>query len=185
MAIIFFMHYIIAILYSLQDLILGILDKFVAGEGFEEAILKDTWGAINNAKGWDGVSVVITIYVIVYYELKFFLMYLKRLFTVGFLITVSPLITISYAIDAAGDGKTQVFNRWLKEMIFNIFIQVIHAVIYAIFIMSAAEIAKQIPILGAVLFSTLSRAVRIIRTSLQIDSSFTKSESLLSRFKKK
>jgi len=111
-------------------------------------------------------------------------MYFKRFITVGFLITISPLITISYAIDAAGDGKTQIFNTWLKEMVFNIFIQVIHAIIYIIFVISAAEIAKEIPIMGAVLFASLSRAVKVIQTSLHLNSSFTKSKSLLKMFKK-
>lgn len=82
-------------------------------------------------------------------------MYFKRFLSVGFLIIISPLITITYSIDKAGDGKAQAFGTWLREMVFNIFIQIIHAVIYIVFIFSAAEIAKQIPLLGILFLDTI------------------------------
>jgi hypothetical protein len=42
---------------------------------------------------------------------------------VGFLILISPLITISYAIDKMGDGRAQALNNWFKEFIYNVIIQ--------------------------------------------------------------
>ena len=70
-------------------------------------------------------------------------------------------------------------------MVFNIFIQIIHALIYAVFVISAGEIAKQVPIMGAILFMSLSRAVKVVRTTMKLSSDITKSESLFKRLQKK
>lgn len=63
----------------------------------------------------------------------FLIMYIKRMLTIGFLIVISPLITITYSIDKMGDGKSQALNAWLKEFVFNVLIQPFHCVIYLIF----------------------------------------------------
>ena len=118
--------------------------------------MKATWAAIWTANGWNSVPVTITIWVLVYYQLKFFIMYFNRKLSIAFLAITSPLITITYAMDAVKDGRTQIYNKWFREMMFNIFIQIIHALVYAVFVISAGEIAKQIPIMGAILFMTLS-----------------------------
>ena len=56
--------------------------------------------------------------------------YYKRLFMVGFLIVIFPLVAFSYAIDKIADGKSQAFNTWLKEYMLNVFVQSFHAVVY-------------------------------------------------------
>lgn len=147
--------------------------------------MKVTWAAIWSANGWDSVPVTITIWVLVYYQLKFFIMYFNRKMSIAFLTIASPLITVTYAMDAVKDGRTQIYNKWFREMMFNIFIQIIHALVYAVFVLSAGEIAKQIPIMGAILFMVLSRATKVIRTTLKLSSDITKSESLFKRLQRK
>ena len=39
------------------------------------------------------------------------IMFIKRLVTVSFLVLISPLISITYALDKAGDNKSQVLNK--------------------------------------------------------------------------
>ena len=70
-------------------------------------------------------------------ELVFVLMYLKRIITLGFLIVIAPLITVTYSIDKIGDGKSQALNTWLKEFISTVLIQPFHCVIYIIFVNTA------------------------------------------------
>lgn len=60
--------------------------------------------------------------------------------TVGFLIIIAPLITITYSIDKIGDGKAQALNAWLKEISYNILIQPFHCVIYLAFFGAIYEI---------------------------------------------
>ena len=64
----------------------------------------------------------------------FLLMYIKRMLTIGFLIVISPLITITYSIDKAKDGKAQALNTWFREFMVTVLIQPFHCIIYLIFI---------------------------------------------------
>ena len=61
------------------------------------------------------------------------IMFIKRFITVSFLALIAPLITITYAMDKAGDNKSQILNTWLKEFCYNVFVQVIYALSYLIF----------------------------------------------------
>ena len=53
---------------------------------------------------------------------------------IGLLVVVSPLITCTYSLDKAGDGKAQALGAWLKEFIYTILIQPFHCIIYMCFI---------------------------------------------------
>lgn len=64
--------------------------------------------------------------------LQFLIVYMKRLITVIFLIAIFPLVSISYALDKIGDGKSQAFNNWTKEFILQVFVQSFHAVNYVL-----------------------------------------------------
>mgnify|MGYP003290350694 CR=1 FL=1 len=64
--------------------------------------------------------------------LTLIILYFKRLLMTIFLMIVFPLVTISYAIDKLGDGKSQAFGNWCKEFVLNVFIQSFHAIVYVI-----------------------------------------------------
>lgn len=93
--------------------------------------------------------------------IAFVLMYIKRTLVLGFLIVISPLITITYSIDKMGDGKSQALNAWMKEFIFTVIIQPFHCIIYLVFydsIMSSVQglgeldLGKMIFAVGSALF---------------------------------
>ncbi|MBO5004609.1 MAG: hypothetical protein J6D03_05070 [Clostridia bacterium] len=121
---------------------------------------------------------------LVYYQVKFFIVYFKRLLEVGFLISISPLVTITYPIDKVGDGRAQAYKTWLTMITYNIFIQLIHAIVYVIFIFSAAEIAKTVPIIGILFLTTLSRTEKIIKTTFGLKGKGFSDEKLLDKLKK-
>lgn len=121
---------------------------------------------------------------LVYYQVKFFIVYFKRLLEVGFLISISPLVTITYSIDKVGDGRAQAYKAWLTKIIYNIFIQLIHAIVYVVFIFSAAEIAKTVPIIGILFLTTLSRTEKIIKTTFGLSEKGLGDEKLLDKLKK-
>lgn len=64
--------------------------------------------------------------------IQFLIVYMKRLLTIIFLIAIFPLVTISYAVDKIGDGKSQAFDNWYKEFVLQVFIQSFHAVNYVL-----------------------------------------------------
>lgn len=64
--------------------------------------------------------------------LSFIFIYFKRLLSVIFLIIIFPLVTISYAVDKIGDGKSQAFDAWVKEYTLNVFMQTFHVISYVL-----------------------------------------------------
>lgn len=180
----FVMQYIVIFLINLQQALLQIVATWAQGKGFEEQIIKDIWETLKNSYGWNNVWVVIEYCMLVYYQVKFFIVYFKRFLEVGFLIAISPLVTITYPIDKAGDGKAQAYSAWLSKMVYNIFIQLIHAIVYIVFIFSAAEIAKKAPVIGILFLTTLSRIEKIIKTTFGLRGKGLGDEKLLDKLKK-
>ena len=96
-------------------------------------------------------------------EFKFFMMYIRRTLAVAFLVIISPLISITYSIDKAGDGQAQAFQNWFKEYLINILIQPFQAMLYLVFVYSANEIAIKAPIVGIIFLFSLTRAEKIVK----------------------
>lgn len=88
----------------------------------------------------------------------FLIMYIKRMLTIGFLIIISPLITITYSIDKMGDGKSQALNAWLKEFVFNVLIQPFHCIVYIVF----ADVAMDLVVGDRTLASAVLAIIMII-----------------------
>lgn len=77
---------------------------------------------------------------IVIQTVTFVFLYMKRMVTIGFLIIIAPLITITYSMDKIGDGKAQALNKWLKEFVYNILIQPFHCILYLSFAKVAMDL---------------------------------------------
>ena len=107
-------------------------------------------------------------FVLVFYQLKFFIMYLFRVLKIFILTIVSPLMCVTYPIDAMGDGKAQGFNNWFRRVMMEIFIQPIHLVIYIVFIYSAGEIAKTQPLIGIIFIIALDYSEKIVRNAFKL-----------------
>ena len=191
----FVLHYIIIISINLSGAIVKILDPVKEGSsvskvGFERELLLGTEvneetkvmmlngdvvvirsgleRSMRNLKGWYLAEVSILYWVLIYYQLKFFFLYIKRLLTMGFLITIAPLVTVTYSIDVMGDNKAQAFKTWMKEFMVNVFIQPVHAIVYLIFMVTAFEIVAVAPLFGIVFLMGMSRGEKIIKEMLDI-----------------
>lgn len=147
------------IFYSVEQ---SILD---GGKVFEGTIRTQT---LNYTFSLSGLQ--LTFWSIVYWcllimEIKFLWTYIKRFLMVGFLIAISPLITITYSIDKAGDGRAQAFSNWMQEFTINVFIQPLHAIIYLIFVLTANNIAESSPLVAVAFFlamGTVEKMVKVI-----------------------
>ena len=180
----FVMQYIFIFLLGLQESLLEIVATWANGQGFEEKIVENVISTIAKASGFNAVTSIIEYCMLVYYQVKFFLVYFKRFLEVGFLLVISPLVTITYPIDKIGDGKAQAYSAWFTRIVYNMFLQLIHATVYIIFIYSAGEIAKKAPILGILFLTTLSRIEKIIRSTFGLKGKGLSDEKLLDKIKK-
>ena len=135
----------------------------------EKDILGNLWNTLNKTDGAQKIYIVILYMVLTYYELKFFIMYMFRVFKVFILTIIAPIISLTYPIDTIGDGRAQAFNHWLRMIMMEIFVQPIQLVIYIIFVYSASEIAKTVPIIGIIFIIALDNGEKIIRKALKIE----------------
>ena len=134
------------------------------GAVFDEALLKSIW-----ASGIGGLFSTVMYIMVKGQSLMWFVYYMKRMVTVGFLIMIAPLITITYALDKLGDNKAQAFNTWLKELGYNILIQPFHCILYVAFFGAIAEMLNESNynisayILAFVVFLFMRKAEEILK----------------------
>lgn len=175
------------ILFALPYIMVGILVISKEVMGLFEGILKGICGdevilfedklldnaGTSSAKGFSMIIPSILYTVITFYQVKFFWMYFKRVFTTAFLIVISPLVLVQHAFDKIGDGEAGAFKVWLTEFALNIAMQPIHAVVYSIFMVIAANIMESAPLMAVIFFAALSRTERVVRGLLNIRKSNT------------
>lgn len=162
-ALIFILHYIVLFLITLSNGLVTMLSSLApqAETPFEYATLQ----RINNAEsqGWNYFLQTILYAMLVWYQFKFFFMYLKRVISNAFLILISPLVTVTYAIDKSNDCKAQAFNSWLEEFITNTFIQPMHLLLFLVLLYSAGAIAELYPIIAILFMFGIGQGEKLLR----------------------
>lgn len=119
------------------------------------------------------VGYAICFLVLVFYTVFFCYVYAKRLLYVIFLTIIAPLVAISYPLDKIGDGKSQAFDLWLKEYIFNLLIQPFHLLLYLVLITSAFELAGTNVIYSLIAIGFMTPAEKFLRKMFGFDKTTT------------
>ena len=166
LVLVFVLHYVIIIIITFSEVLIDLV-RTVKQPGFEGELFIKLYDG--EYKGWQALGMPVILLVMVYLQFKFFLIYLKRVIIAAFLIIISPLITITYAIDKADDNKAQAFENWMKEMILIAFIQPMHAILFIIFIASAGEIAKFSTLVALLILWSLSKGEAILRMIFKLN----------------
>ncbi len=86
--------------------------------------------------GLMGMLMYITL---VFMAFKYTLIYIKRFLTLAVLTLMAPGIGVAYALQKVLSGKSTSLKSWLTEYLLNLLIQVVHALMYAIFISAALK----------------------------------------------
>ena len=90
-----------------------------------------------DAKLSNGIIGMVMYMAMVFMAVKYTFIYLKRLLTIMVLTLMAPGVGVAYALQKVLTGKSQALKTWMTEYIMNVIIQIIHALIYAIFISQA------------------------------------------------
>lgn len=118
-----------------------------------------------------GVPATIMYTVLIWYTLKFVLMYTKRFLIVFLLSILGPLLMVYDLIIKTIKGQSSVRIDWIKEYTFNVLIQVVHAFVYLVFVpltlsLASASIAGFIVMF--ILLKFLLEADKLIRQIFNI-----------------
>lgn len=111
--------------------------------------------------------------VLVFYTIFFTFTYLKRVLMMAFLTVIAPFVAVTYPIDKISDGQAQAFNKWLKEYIFNLLIQPVHLLLYALLISMAFDLAGQNIIYSLVAIGFMIPAEKFVRSLFGFDKAST------------
>lgn len=178
-ALIFIMHYIIIITISVSNALVDIFYNSVGNiqnanmENYVASMLTKSFSPLATL-GW-GATLVYCAFVGI--SLAFLVQYIKRMVTIGFLILISPIITVTYSMDRIGDNKSQALDAWLKEFVYNILVQPFHCLIYLVFASTAVQLLDQktigTSILAIVCFLFIMHAEGIIRKIFGFDKAST------------
>ena len=75
---------------------------------------------------------VIIFFILIGQLLSFIVQYYKRYFMIAFLIAMFPVVCIFHGISIAQGSAKGEMGTWVKEILTNIFIQFVHAIIYTV-----------------------------------------------------
>ena len=151
LALIFVLHYIAVFIIYANNAIVNVLRTLMEGmskvtdANFGGLPIEDKMTELIIEIGMQGIigvgipsmAAVLVFVFIIFQTIAFLIAYLNRMIKIGFLIMISPLISITYSIDKMGDGKAQALGNWLREFIFTILIQPFHCLMYIAFVRTA------------------------------------------------
>lgn len=100
---------------------------------------------------------------LLWFTVKFTVVYLKRVMYMAFLTIISPIIAFMYPIDKMNDGSAQGFQMWIKEYIFNALLQPFHYLLYTILVSSAISLAASNPLYAIVALFFISEAEKFLK----------------------
>ena len=154
--IIFALPYLLMFIFEMANAFLALVQQAAPKENLDTIILESVYGDINKndvtATFWAGI----TLFMLTYFNIVFFGRYIFRFLKIAFLIIISPLITVMYAL-----GKKDAYKGWLSDLIGAIFMQVVHMTVYSLFLFSTAEIVKAVPILITAFFMAMEKGEKI------------------------
>lgn len=137
-AIVFLLHYVIILVITGNNILVEMLKGSLSSSGaYSSYVSSIKTMAVTNLTATTGFSAAIVWLMLEGITLAFFVMYVKRVIVTAFLIIISPLVTITYAIDKIGDGKAQAFSNWGREFVWTVLIQPFHCLIYLVFMTAA------------------------------------------------
>ena len=140
-----------------------------SGDGYDAYISAIRTSAEMSDTAQEQLGYTIMYMALIIIILMFTFIYFKRTVYIAFLTMAAPLIAVTYPIDKENDGKAQAFSFWLKEYIFNVMMQIIHLLLYFIFVGSAIELAEKNVIYGLISMGMIIPAEKIVRKMFNIE----------------
>lgn len=165
-------HYFMIIIMQLNNNFIDlIIPKSI--EGQEISLYETVRSRAYELKASRAIVGTVLYMLLVWYTVKFLLIYAKRFLSIMILILLAPFASASFAITKIKDGKTPIFDNWIKEYTFNIIIQGIHALLYTYFVTVALELGQKNLIgvvLAFVLIKFMTKADGVVRKIFKLRS---------------
>lgn len=133
---IFVIAYMIYAIITLNEALINlIIPKFE--DGTEISLYESVRSKAYEIKATTGFAGMVMYIILVYYAIRFLLVYSKRYLIVTILALLSSFIGVAYAlekINSRGKGKGAIYKNFCKDFTYSVTLQTMHALIYTIFI---------------------------------------------------
>lgn len=150
LCIIMFIHFFMYIVLYVNDVLVDVFMQQninaateIMGETSETLSLYDA--IRTKAYSWDfydGLIGLIMYIFMVYFLIRYILIYLKRMVSIYVLAIYGSFVGVKYALDkSTGKRSSDSFMRWMKDFMYNVLLQSIHCLIYITLMSVAAKAA--------------------------------------------
>ena len=144
LCLLFVLHYIMVFTITIVEQINNIIGTSAIGQNGEDVLMTSLRNKILEGSSWSAVLAEVVVYVVItIYSIIFTIQYIRRVVYLAFLTMIAPLITLTYPIDKIKDSKAQAFDTWIKDYVFFNLIQVVHLLLYYIFVSSSINLAEE------------------------------------------
>ena len=141
------------------------------GTHYETTLYEEVRSRAYEIKASRAIAGTIMYGVLVYYAIRYSLIYIKRYLTIMILAIISPFVGLTYSFNKLKDSKKPpaIVSNWFREFTINVFLQTIHAIVYSTMIMTALKLSEGSMagiILSFVILNFLVDANKILRKIL-------------------
>ncbi len=183
------MHYIVIFILDVNDLVINGIQIVASSVNVSDFI--DTLENSIFSSNWTLSIASVVIYIILEWQtFRYIIVYIFRLFTIFLLVIISPVIPLLYAKEKNVSKVGITLNSWLRELLFTVFVQSLHALIYAALVGTAMTAMAEVRVsstadLGIALVAVASllfvkQAERIVKTIFGFNNSHVISNNVLS-----
>ena len=151
LCLLFILHYIMVLVIQLNNTLVKTIGESVSDSKLNDVareFANQAWANVSFSKG---MAEALAFLLLEFMTLLYLVSYIRRMITIGFLIIIAPLVTVTYSIDRMGDGKSQALNAWFKEFAYNILIQPFQCVTYLALCATSLEMLDSKDLKSAVL----------------------------------
>lgn len=158
------LHYLMSFTINVTQLI---TDAFNGKDEVQISSFDEMMNSIRvsaqNAESFNKFGYCLLYLVLIFYTIYFLFYYIKRVVYAAFLTFIAPFVAVTYPLDKMGDSKSQAFDMWVREYIFNAVIQPVHLIIYTVMITSAWTLAVNNPMYAIVVIGAMIPAEKFIK----------------------
>ena len=169
--VVYFMHYIILFGIQMNETFV----KILANMGEQLNLYQEVRTLTYSTEVWKGIVATILYLALVWYLIKFIIIYFRRLFITVILIILAPMTAAKYAYDKIKGGKSDTsLMLWVKEFSFSVMMQTVHALTYTIFVSISLNMATEGNgvlakiIISLVFFNFMVKGEKLIKDILKL-----------------
>lgn len=169
-ALVFVMHYIMGFIFAVTEeiteligSIAGVIEvKLATGESFKTNLIGLARFQMQQQHFSAKIGHLVIYIALITYTIKFTIVYLKRVIRMAFLTLIAPIVALTYPIDKM-NGQAKGFNTWLKDYMFNAFLQPVHYILYYLLVSTSLSLAVNNPLYAIAALAFISQAERLLK----------------------